>query len=46
MGVSEIGVDWVLSNTAVECLGEGGLIRLACGQPLASKCRAELTSFC
>ena len=41
-----IGIGWVLGNWWVECLGEGGLIRPACGQPLASKCRFEPTGFC
>jgi len=43
MGVSVIGVDWVLGNTAVECLGAGGSARPVHAQPLASKCRVEPT---
>jgi hypothetical protein len=46
MGVSVIGVDWVLGNTAVECLGEGGLVRPIHAQPLVTKCRAEPTGVC
>ena len=38
-----IGFDWVLGNTAVECLGAGGLVRPIHAQPLVSKCRVEPT---
>ena len=33
----------MLGNTAVECLGAGGLVRPIHAQPLASKCRVEPT---
>ena len=36
----------MLGNTAVECLGAGGLVRPIHAQPLASKCRVEPTGFC
>ncbi len=36
----------MLGNTAVECFGEGGLVRPIHAQPLASKCRAEPTDMC
>ena len=43
MGISVIGIDSVLGNGWVECLGTGGSIRLVHVQPLATKCRVEPT---
>ena len=38
-----IGIDGVLGNGWVECLGTGGSIRLVHVQPLVMKCRVEPT---
>ena len=46
LGASVIGFDWVLGNTAVECLGAGGLVRPIHAHALVTKCRVEPTSFC
>ena len=40
---SVIGIDGVLGNTAVECLGAAGLVRPFHAQPLVTKCRVEPT---
>ena len=40
-----IGIDGGVGNSAVERPATGGLIRPACGQPLASKCRVEPTGL-
>ena len=43
MGISVIGIDSVLGNGWVECLGTGGSIRLVHVQPQVTKCRVEPT---